>query len=171
MAPESEIVQERPSESDSTADLGVAKFDGSFASGVRPGQPPSLPWYQTREYVTAAEFSTGQVFLNEIVASFVLLFFAYGVGLDPRQVIVFGARLGPILVGLALGLVTFATSGIAPGYGGAQMNPARCFAFGIARQNMSVDLLVRTGNRSDPVQFRVQLGTAAASRSRGEAAA
>jgi len=53
MAPESEIVQERPSESDSTADLGVAKFDGSFASGVRPGQPPSLPWYQTREYVTA----------------------------------------------------------------------------------------------------------------------
>lgn len=78
-----------------------------------------------------------QVFLNEIFASFVLLFLAYGVGLDPRQAIIFGPKFGPILVASSLGLVTFATSGIAPRYAGAQMNPARCFAYGIARRDMS----------------------------------
>lgn len=81
--------------------------------------------------------STGQVFLNEIFASFVLLFLVYGVGLDPRQTALVGARLGPLLVGVSLGLLTFATSGVAPGYSGAGMNPARCFAFGIADRDLS----------------------------------
>lgn len=81
--------------------------------------------------------STGQVFLNEIIGSFVLLYLAYGVGLDPRQALFFGPRFGPLLVGVSLGLVIFATSSIAPGYQGAQMNPARCFAYGIARRDFS----------------------------------
>ncbi|KND89902.1 Aquaporin PIP2-7 [Tolypocladium ophioglossoides CBS 100239] len=88
-------------------------------------------------FLDPSVISQGQVFLNEFVASFVLLYLAYGVGLDPRQAVLFGPRLGPLLVGASLGLVTFGTSGIAPGYAGAQMNPARCFAYGIARRNLS----------------------------------
>lgn len=84
-----------------------------------------------------ATMSPGQVFLNEVSACFVLLFLAYGVGLDPRQALIFGPKLGPLLVGTSLGLVSFATSGIAPGYAGAQMNPSRCFAYGIAKRDMS----------------------------------
>lgn len=44
---------------------------------------------------------------------------------------------GPLLVASSLDLISFATSRIAPGYAGAQMNPARCFAYGIARRNMA----------------------------------
>jgi glycerol uptake facilitator-like aquaporin len=75
--------------------------------------------------------------LNEIFSSFVLLYLAYGVGLDPRQAVLFGPKLGPLLVGISLGLVTFAGSGMVVGYAGAQMNPSRCFAYGIARRDMS----------------------------------
>ncbi|KAH6607031.1 hypothetical protein Trco_003344 [Trichoderma cornu-damae] len=84
-----------------------------------------------------SQASPGQIYLNEVFASFVLLFLSFGVGLDPRQAAIFGPRMGPLLVGASLGLVTFATSGIIPGYAGAQMNPARCFAFGIARRDMA----------------------------------
>ena len=87
--------------------------------------------------------SQGQVFLNEFFASFVLLYLAYGVGLDPRQAVLFGPLLGPLLVGAALGLVIFATSGIAPGYAGAQMMPTRCFAYGIVRRDLSGMLISR----------------------------
>lgn len=47
----------------------------------------------------------------------------------------FGPRLGPLFVGCALGLVSFASSGLVPGYTGAAMNPARCFAFATAKTN------------------------------------
>jgi glycerol uptake facilitator-like aquaporin len=56
-----------------------------------------------------------------------LIFLAYGIGLDPRQKAVFGPALGPLLIGLALGLCTFVTGVAKPGYTGASMNPARCF--------------------------------------------
>lgn len=84
-----------------------------------------------------SQASPGQVYLNEVFSSFVLLFLSFGVGLDPRQAALFGPRMGPLLVGASLGLVTFSSSGIIPGYAGAQMNPSRCLAFGIARRNMS----------------------------------
>ncbi|KAL7786977.1 aquaporin-like protein [Trichoderma ceciliae] len=84
-----------------------------------------------------SQASPGQIYLNETFASFVLLFLSFGVGLDPRQAALFGPRMGPLLVGASLGLVSFSTSGIIPGYAGAQMNPARCLAFGIARRDMS----------------------------------
>ncbi|RFU81159.1 hypothetical protein TARUN_1068 [Trichoderma arundinaceum] len=84
-----------------------------------------------------SQASSGQIYLNEVFASFVLLFLSFGVGLDPRQAAAFGPRMGPLLVGTSLGLVSFATSGIIPGYAGAQMNPTRCLAFGIARRDMS----------------------------------
>ncbi|KAM0519021.1 hypothetical protein ACHAPE_004013 [Trichoderma viride] len=84
-----------------------------------------------------SQANPGQIYLNETFASFVLLFLAFGVGLDPRQAALFGPRMGPALVGVSLGLVTFATSGIIPGYAGAQMNPAKCFGNGIARMDLS----------------------------------
>lgn len=88
-------------------------------------------------FLDAASLSPGQAFLNEFFTSFVLIFLAFGVGFDPRQALFFGPRFGPLLVGMSLGLLTFATSGIAPGYAGAQMNPARCFAYGIVRRDMT----------------------------------
>ncbi|KAG0645026.1 Aquaporin PIP-type [Hyphodiscus hymeniophilus] len=99
----------------------------------------------------------GQVYLIESVMSFILLFIAFGVGLDPRQAQVMGPKLGPFLVGSALGLTTFATVGIAAGYGGANMNPARCFSYAVARQDFKCKLfslefpewkhkLIRNGN-------------------------
>jgi hypothetical protein len=60
-------------------------------------------------------------------------FLAFGVGLDPRQGLLFGPKLGPFLTACALGLMTFASVGLAPGYPGAGVNPARCFAFAVAR--------------------------------------
>lgn len=47
-----------------------------------------------------------------------LLFTAFGVGLDPRQSQVFGAALGPILVGVILGVSTLASGISKPGYTG-----------------------------------------------------
>lgn len=84
-----------------------------------------------------SQATPGQIYLNETFASFVLLFLAFGVGLDPRQAALFGPRMGPALVGASLGLVSFSTSGIIPGYAGAQMNPAKCFGNGIARMDLS----------------------------------
>ena len=62
-------------------------------------------------------------------------FLAFGVGLDPREAEMFGPRLGPLFVGCSLGLVSFASSGLVPRYTGASMNPARCLAFAIARDD------------------------------------
>ncbi|KAK5661082.1 hypothetical protein OQA88_10972 [Cercophora sp. LCS_1] len=88
-------------------------------------------------FYDSSKVLAGQVFLNEVAASFALLFLAFGVGLDPRQTLFFGPRHGPVLVGMSLGLVAFASSGMIPGYTGAQMIPARCMAFGIVRRDLS----------------------------------
>ena len=44
-------------------------------------------------------------FVLETMTSFVLIFIAFGVGLDPRQREVFGPALSPILVSLSLRFV------------------------------------------------------------------
>lgn len=62
-------------------------------------------------------------------------FLAFGVGLDPRCGQLFGPRMGPLLVGCVLGLTVFASVGLADGYPGAGLNPARCFAFAVARND------------------------------------
>lgn len=88
-------------------------------------------------FTPSADVTTGQIFLNEIASSFVLLFLAFGLGLDPRQAMLFGPRLGPLLVGVALGLTTFASSGMIPGYTGANMNPGRCLSLNLAGRDFS----------------------------------
>lgn len=66
-------------------------------------------------------------FAIEFMASLTLLFLAFGVGLDPGQRATIPAALSPFLVGLALGTLSWATGYARYGYGGASMNPARCF--------------------------------------------
>ncbi|KAK7920158.1 hypothetical protein PG985_008180 [Apiospora marii] len=84
-----------------------------------------------------AGISTGQVLLTDIACGFILLYLSFGVGLDPRQAQMFGPALGPILVGLCFGMVNFVTTGTAPGYSGATMNPARCFGMAVASGDWS----------------------------------
>ncbi|CAI6328087.1 unnamed protein product [Periconia digitata] len=68
----------------------------------------------------------GQAYGMETMTTFVLIFIAFGVGLDPRQRESLGPALSTILVGLAIMLCTFASGIARPGYSGASMNPARC---------------------------------------------
>lgn len=49
------------------------------------------------------------IFAVEFVATTALLFFAFGVGLDPRQRKVIPPALAPFLVGLALGTISWMT--------------------------------------------------------------
>lgn len=88
-------------------------------------------------YYDPSQTSAGQVFLNEAFSALTFVFLCFGVGIEPKQGRIFGAKMAPLLAGGALGLITFSTSGILPGYAGGQMNPARCFGFGIARRDMS----------------------------------
>ncbi|KAG9026579.1 hypothetical protein FS837_004570 [Tulasnella sp. UAMH 9824] len=71
--------------------------------------------------------SAGQAAAIEFMASLAMLMMAFGVGLDPRQKELYGATLGPLLVGLSVGLIAAGTSALNPGYTGAGMNPGRCF--------------------------------------------
>lgn len=71
--------------------------------------------------------SVGMAVCIEFAAAFALLFVSYGVGLDPTQKELYGAALGPLLVGALVGIITAATSGLNPGYSGAGIFPGRCF--------------------------------------------
>lgn len=81
--------------------------------------------------------TAGQALLLETVSSFAFLVLAFGVALDPRQQKLFGPLVGPLAVGCSLGLVSFASAGLVPGFTGASMNPARCFAFAITRRKFA----------------------------------
>ncbi|KAF5134216.1 putative aquaporin PIP-type 7a [Metarhizium anisopliae] len=126
-----------------------ASLAGGILTGVW-GEEKAASIHGGGCFFTPSVTSAGQVFLNEVAASFAILYLSYGVGLDPRQAVLFGPRLGPLLVGASLGLVSFASSGIADGYGGAQANPARCFAAAIARKDMSCVLLAVFYNTIPP---------------------
>lgn len=43
------------------------------------------------------------------------------------------------MVGCTLGLVSFSSINLAPGYPGAGLNPARCFAFAVARGSFACE--------------------------------
>ncbi|KAJ6476041.1 aquaporin-like protein [Mycena vitilis] len=86
-----------------------------------------------------------QALVIETCCSTALLFVAFGIGLDPRQQMLYGPALGPVAVGLAVGLIGFASAGLAPGYPGASMNPNRCFAFAIARGDLQDQWIWWTG--------------------------
>lgn len=102
--------------------------------------PPSNSLKGGGCFFDRATLSQGQAVLNEAAICFGVLFLAFGVGLDPRAALLFGPRYGPMLVGVSIGVIAFATSGAVPGYARAAMNPARCFASGIVRRDMSGEL-------------------------------
>lgn len=77
------------------------------------------------------EVDVWQAAAIEFVSTFILLFLAYGVGLDPRQAKLFGVKYGPVLVGLIIGIMTSMTATIHPGYTGAGMFPGRCFGLAV----------------------------------------
>ena len=84
--------------------------------------------------------TAGQAFLIETMCCFVLLVLSFGVALDPRQQKLMRRIFGPLAVGSSLGLVVFASAGLVPGYSGPGANPARCFAFAVARHNFKGEL-------------------------------
>lgn len=62
--------------------------------------------------------SVGSAFVIEFVTDVALILLSFGVGLDPRQRGVFGPTLGPVLVGIPLGVCIFTTGVIRQGYTG-----------------------------------------------------
>ncbi|KAL2819736.1 aquaporin-like protein [Aspergillus granulosus] len=78
-------------------------------------------------YMDPSMISTGSAFVIEATTDFAMVFLSFGVGLDPRQREVFGPALGPIFVGIIVGMCTFFTGISREGYTGFSGNPARCF--------------------------------------------
>lgn len=62
----------------------------------------------------------------EVMFTFILLFPCFGIAFDPKQGQLFGPIGAPICVGITLGLILFAASGLSPGYEPG-MNVALCF--------------------------------------------
>ncbi|OQE90632.1 hypothetical protein PENNAL_c0011G07886 [Penicillium nalgiovense] len=89
--------------------------------------------FDTRSFVIPGCFidtsivSVGSAFTIEVTTDFMLIFLSFSVGLDPRQREVFGPALGPIFVGIILGITSFGTGYSQVGYTGFGGNPARCF--------------------------------------------
>ncbi|CAI6015217.1 unnamed protein product, partial [Clonostachys chloroleuca] len=77
-------------------------------------------------WLSRDEILTREAFVIELVSTTILLFLAFGLGLDPRQAQVVGPTLAPFLVGLSFGTLAFATAYTRYGYGGPSFNPARC---------------------------------------------
>jgi glycerol uptake facilitator-like aquaporin len=78
-------------------------------------------------WIDPSAVTAGEAVILETMSSFAIIFIVYGAGLDPRRGAVYGPSLGPLLMGLGLGLCTFVTGALKPGYYGASMHPARCF--------------------------------------------
>jgi len=113
-----------------------AALAGGILRGVF-GAQKSIVFHGGRCIREPGTVTEGQALLLETVSSFALLVLAFGVALDPRQQKLFGPLAGPFAVGCSLGLVSFASAGLIPGYTGASMNPTRCFAFAITRRNFA----------------------------------
>ncbi|KAK5999251.1 putative aquaporin PIP2-6 [Cladobotryum mycophilum] len=69
----------------------------SLAAGVLRGvwgHARSMQYHGGGCFWDASQASSGQVFLNEVFATFCLLYLSYGVGLDPRQALLLDRALG-----------------------------------------------------------------------------
>jgi glycerol uptake facilitator-like aquaporin len=77
--------------------------------------------------IDASIVTAGEAVVLETMSCLALIFIVYGAGIDPRRGAIYGPALGPPLIGLTLGLSTFVTGALKPGYTGASLHPARCF--------------------------------------------
>ncbi|KAL8338971.1 hypothetical protein RB598_007337 [Gaeumannomyces tritici] len=69
----------------------------------------------------------GAAFAVEFAACLAFITLAYAAALDPRNRDVIGPRLAPFLVACIMGMLGFAFAFTKEGFGGASLNPARCF--------------------------------------------
>jgi glycerol uptake facilitator-like aquaporin len=88
--------------------------------------------YGTRDFKVGGcwlytdEVPVADAFVVEFIFCTLLLFIAFGVGLDPRQQQIIGPTLAPFLVGAVLAVLSFSSGYTRYGHGGASLNPARC---------------------------------------------
>lgn len=79
-----------------------------------------------------APATTSNALTLEFMACLLALFLAFGIGLDPRQRNVYGPALAPALVGGVVWTLVMTFGFALPGYGGASLNPTRCFGAYVA---------------------------------------
>ncbi|ORX89975.1 aquaporin-like protein [Basidiobolus meristosporus CBS 931.73] len=79
--------------------------------------------------------TVGQAFCLEFLFSWSYIWITWGTAIDPKQQKVFGPVIGPVCVGLALGLNIFVSGGLTPGFGGAGANPAKFLGLAVAANN------------------------------------
>jgi glycerol uptake facilitator-like aquaporin len=115
---------------------------GGFLMRAALGLPPAALQKMPGCYIDTSLVTAGQAFTFEFMTAFALIFVAFGVGLDPRQRLVFGPALSPILVGIALGLCSFSTGFVTKGYSGASLNPARCLGLMAAAGMLTCPILM-----------------------------
>ncbi|KAJ5208073.1 hypothetical protein N7449_002452 [Penicillium cf. viridicatum] len=107
--------------------VGFQTFGGAMAGLLLRASFDTRSFIVLGCYIDTTKVSAGSVFAIEFTTDFALIFLSFGVGLDPRQRSVFGPALGPIFVGIVLGMCTFVTGFSRIGYTGFSGNPARCF--------------------------------------------
>jgi len=71
--------------------------------------------------------TAAQAYVLETMTCFSFIYLAFATGLDPQKKSIYGPVVSPALMGLSLGLCSFATGAVKQGYTGAAINAARCF--------------------------------------------
>ncbi|PYH84605.1 aquaporin [Aspergillus uvarum CBS 121591] len=85
-------------------------------------------------YIDTTQVPVTSGLVIEFFACLIIVWLCFGVALDPRQAKVFGPAVGPWLVGVVVGVITWGTSFTRTGYIGASVNPARCFGAYVASE-------------------------------------
>ncbi|XP_051146731.1 aquaporin TIP3-2-like [Andrographis paniculata] len=83
----------------------------------------------------AVGLGTAEAFWLEVFCSFIFLFASIWIAYDHRQAKALGRVVVFSIIGIVLGLLVFVSTSVttAKGYGGAGMNPARCFGPAVVR--------------------------------------
>ncbi|BBN05587.1 protein MpXIP [Marchantia polymorpha subsp. ruderalis] len=75
---------------------------------------------------STAGLNSHQAFISEFIFSLILVYMNIMVPVDPKQFQLMGLQFAPFYIGMIAALCIYVSGSIAPGYGGAFMNPARC---------------------------------------------
>jgi glycerol uptake facilitator-like aquaporin len=99
---------------------------GAYILRAALGGGPTTLVFSPGCYVDPTKVPASQVFALETMGALVILFLAFGLGLDPRNKGSFNPATGPFLVGISAAIVLFAGGIARPGDFGVSCNPARC---------------------------------------------